>query len=287
MKLRTMSVAALFFLLPACSTEQPEDAAERDGADTTSSELAICKKGQCGPALGMPALLCSDGSIGGNTGRCLRTKGLCQWEIRACPAPTPPPVPPALDCNAPGACGPALGMPNTLCDDGKTWAGPTGRCLDKGGVCGWEIATCPPPPPGAACGKNVCSAKQSCCEGMPFREPTCIDGTMCPISQRKMKKDIAYLSAEDTQRLSDELMDFRLATYRYKSEGEAERTHLGFIIDDVAPSAAVVSSGERVDMYGYATMTVAALQVQAREMAALRKQVDDLKRELGKKPSAR
>ena len=284
MKLRLTSLAALFLLLPACSTAPPEEAAAPDETDATSSELALCKKGQCGPALGMPSTVCADGTIGGNTGRCIRTKGVCHWEIRTCP-PSPPPPPPPLDCSAPGACGPALGMPNTLCEDGKTWAGPTGRCLDKGGACGWEIATCPAPPPvppGAACGKNVCAAKQTCCEGMPFREPTCIDGTMCPISQRKMKKDISYLSAEDTQRLSNELMDFRLATYRYKSEGEAERTHLGFIIDDVAPSAAVMSSGERVDMYGYATMTVAALQVQAREMAALRSQVDELKRELAK-----
>jgi hypothetical protein len=49
----------------------------------------------------------------------------------------------AVDCSAPDACGPALGMPNRLCDDGKTTAGPTGRCLDKGGVCGWEIVECP------------------------------------------------------------------------------------------------------------------------------------------------
>lgn len=49
-----------------------------------------------------------------------------------------------VDCSAPNACGPALGMPNRLCDDGKTMAGPTGRCLDKGGVCGWEVVDCPP-----------------------------------------------------------------------------------------------------------------------------------------------
>lgn len=48
-----------------------------------------------------------------------------------------------VDCSAPDACGPALGMPNHLCPDGTTTAGPTGRCLDKGGVCGWEIIDCP------------------------------------------------------------------------------------------------------------------------------------------------
>ena len=101
---------------------------------------------------------------------------------------------------------------------------------------------------------------------------------MCPISQRQHKKDISYLSETDRQRLNDELMSFRLATYRYKSEAPSEREHLGFIIDDVAPSAAVLQSGERVDMYGYQTMAVAALQVQARELATLRRELDDLKR---------
>jgi hypothetical protein len=105
----------------------------------------------------------------------------------------------------------------------------------------------------------------------------------CPISQRQHKKDIAYLSETDRQRLNDELMSFRLATYRYKSESAAEREHLGFIIDDVAPSPAVLESGERVDMYGYQTMAVAALQTQATEMAKLRRELDELKTSCAKK----
>lgn len=47
------------------------------------------------------------------------------------------------NCDLPGACGPALLMPNTLCDDGVTVAGPTGNCLDYGGQCGWEVISCP------------------------------------------------------------------------------------------------------------------------------------------------
>ncbi len=42
------------------------------------------------------------------------------------------------------ACGPALGMPNTLCPDGVTVAGPTGVCLAlEDGTCGWEVLSCP------------------------------------------------------------------------------------------------------------------------------------------------
>ena len=41
-------------------------------------------------------------------------------------------------------CGPQLGMPNHLCPDGKTTAGPTGRCLrHEDGKCGWEVISCP------------------------------------------------------------------------------------------------------------------------------------------------
>jgi len=40
-------------------------------------------------------------------------------------------------------CGPALGMPNYLCDDGSV-AGPTGNCLSTAeGGCGWEVLSCP------------------------------------------------------------------------------------------------------------------------------------------------
>lgn len=42
-------------------------------------------------------------------------------------------------------CGPQLGRPNELCDDGST-AGPTGRCLrGSDGTCGWEVLECPAP----------------------------------------------------------------------------------------------------------------------------------------------
>jgi hypothetical protein len=43
-------------------------------------------------------------------------------------------------------CGPQLGMPNTLCPDGKTVAGPSERCLaNADGTCGWEVVSCPDP----------------------------------------------------------------------------------------------------------------------------------------------
>jgi hypothetical protein len=45
----------------------------------------------------------------------------------------------------PRECGPMLAMPNILCSDGETVAGPTDRCLRdlQTGACGWEVASCP------------------------------------------------------------------------------------------------------------------------------------------------
>ncbi len=133
---------------------------------------------------------------------------------------------------------------------------------------------------GVPCGNTFCGPGQQCCSGMPLLTPTCFDEQYgCPRSQRKVKKDINYLSETEKKGLNDELLGFRLATYRYKTENAEHPTHLGFIIDDIAPSPAVQPSGERVDMYGYVTMSVAALQVQATQIAELRRQVEQLQRE--------
>ena len=70
----------------------------------------------------------------------------------------------------------------------------------------------------------------------------------------------------------------RLATYEYKSQDHSR--HLGFIIEDDPSSPAVLRGQDRVDLYGYASMAVATLQVQEREIVQLRREVEDLRREL-------
>ena len=104
-------------------------------------------------------------------------------------------------------------------------------------------------------------------------------GGACPISRRAVKEDIRYLDRQEAKRLHDALMKFRLATFRYK-EAAAGRTQLGFMIDDVAPSPSVDPARDMVDLYGYTSMAVAALQTQACEIAALKREVRALRREL-------
>ncbi|GAC1352279.1 MAG: hypothetical protein NVS3B20_09960 [Polyangiales bacterium] len=73
-------------------------------------------------------------------------------------------------------------------------------------------------------------------------------------------------------------MRVRLATYHYKTGDDAP--HLGFIIEDMRePSAAVLPSRDRVDLYGYVSMAVAALQRQENDIAALRAEVARLSKE--------
>jgi hypothetical protein len=53
---------------------------------------SLCEPRECGPMLGMPNILCSDGeSVGGPTDRCLRDleTGSCGWEIASCPEDAP------------------------------------------------------------------------------------------------------------------------------------------------------------------------------------------------------
>jgi hypothetical protein len=103
-------------------------------------------------------------------------------------------------------------------------------------------------------------------------------GGACPISRRDAKEDIHYLRAEDVRRLHDQLMRFRLATFRYREA--AARQHLGFLIDDVEPSPSVDPGRDMVDLYGYTSMVVAALQTQGQEIEALRREVASLRRAL-------
>jgi hypothetical protein len=98
----------------------------------------------------------------------------------------------------------------------------------------------------------------------------------CPISSAKFKNNIQYVSNAELAQLHDDTMRVRLATYNYKGQfGNPDVKHLGFIIEDNPQSLAVDRGNDRVDMYGYLSMVVAAMQVQEKEIADLRQQIED------------
>jgi hypothetical protein len=105
-----------------------------------------------------------------------------------------------------------------------------------------------------------------------------LGGGECPVSTARAKRDIAYLSPVDEGRLRDELLGVRLARYRYKAGDPS--THLGFIIEDMPTgSPAVLASRERVDLYGYVSMTVATIQQQQEQIDRLEREVSRLSRD--------
>jgi hypothetical protein len=102
----------------------------------------------------------------------------------------------------------------------------------------------------------------------------------CPISLAALKKDIRYLDDAGRQRQHDAVLRVPLATWRYRSDEADAPARLGFLIDDVGAAPCVQPSGQRVDLYGYTSMAVAAVQVQAREIEALRAELAAVRREV-------
>ncbi len=103
----------------------------------------------------------------------------------------------------------------------------------------------------------------------------------CPISTRRAKRDIEYVDDDELARLARELLDTRLATYEYTDPALRGRRRLGFILEDQpAQSFAGDPTQSQVDLYGYASMLVATVQTQQRELEAMRRELDGMRREL-------
>jgi hypothetical protein len=102
----------------------------------------------------------------------------------------------------------------------------------------------------------------------------------CPISRRSAKRDIRYLTSEEVGRYARDLEAIRLATYRYREASPSSPVRLGFVIEDGPPSPALDAAGDHVDLYGYTSLAVAALQAQAAQIAELRREVASLRRAL-------
>jgi hypothetical protein len=111
----------------------------------------------------------------------------------------------------------------------------------------------------------------------PLDEVT-LQQTGTPVfSRASYKQDIHYLDPNERAVYAQEVLNFKLATYRYKTDGDRGRMNLGFIIDDVEPSVSVYADTDRVDLYGYTSITVAALQEQAATIDGLRRELETLK----------
>jgi hypothetical protein len=173
-----------------------------------------------------------------------------------------------------GECKPATGLSYystcgyPVCQDGwqPTKDVPLCTTEQQGAACQLQGQTCDPK---AGCGQFlVCAGSDPKLQG-------------CPISKAKYKSDVRYLDSAERQRLAGELLGTRLATYRYTAAGADGPRHLGFIIDDQPDSPAVDARRDMVDLYGYLSQSVATLQEQQKQLAQLRRELEQVKAQCG------
>ena len=99
----------------------------------------------------------------------------------------------------------------------------------------------------------------------------------CPISSRKYKDDVTYITAAERKQLAGELLQMKLARWQYTLPDQPQGDRVGFIIEDHPDSTAV--DGEHVDLYGLAGLLMATVQEQQARIDALEAQVQELKTE--------
>ena len=164
------------------------------------------------------------------------------------------------------ACGPPV-----VRVDGEPCPDSVKRCTSEqlGEPCSERWATCCEAD--SDCTGDICNAGLLCNTEPPWT---------CPISRRRYKQDIEYLGPVALAQLHDALLAIKLATFRYKREAPAAAPHLGFIIEDIEPSPSVDSAHDMVDLYGYLSMAVGAIQVQAKQIEALQQEIRGLRQEL-------
>jgi hypothetical protein len=208
------------------------------------------------------------------------------------------------DCVAAGSCtcAPAAGACcYPICDAGETL-----QCLGEN-ICGYPCTCVAAATWYYTCGDPVCHGYTPSgvplCTGQAAGDPCSLGGDTCdpqdgcnrllvcatsdptqqpggcPISRRDAKRDVEYLDPDALRRLHDDLLDVKLATWAYRWQPAVQR--LGFIIEDLpAASPSIDTERDMVDLYGYASMAVAGLQVQAQQIADLRAEIDRLRAEL-------
>jgi hypothetical protein len=170
-------------------------------------------------------------------------------------------------CVTGACCGTGCCASGEWCD--TSGSVPTCRC-NAAAACGSGQSCASSLAGGATCGIR-------CCGG---------DAGACPVSRRMYKRDIERLDDDALGRIYDELRNIQLTTYQYKSDPAASPRRLGFIIDDTKTPYPVNADGNSVNLYGYVSMAVAAIQTQSRELEALRTEIAQLRHEQSRRRPA-
>ena len=182
----------------------------------------------------------------------------------------PPPPPPPASYTYYTTCG------DPVCGGHRDNGVPACTTEKEGDKCATLDKRCDP--------GNGCNSLVTCASKDPKQQPG-----GCPISRRRYKTDVAYVSQPELVRYHEQMRRVRLATYAYrdapKDQGGARR-RLGFLIEVQEQSMSVDPERDMVDLYGYTSMAVAALQVQGQKIEALEKELGRLRAQLGKGATA-
>jgi len=221
------------------------------------------------------------------------------WTIDTPSCPTLPPVtcPATRDAASGADCTPdgaycdydGLACQCTNCTDGPAVmcsGAPTWHCDAPN-----SDPECPAAIPrlGDACTGPTQMCIYGCATGM---SRTCTDGVWvsssspggCPVSTRRAKRDIHYLSTAEADAVAAQVSRTRLATWEYIDPALRGRRHLGFILEDQPGSYAEDPEARMVDLYGYTSMLLATTQAQQRQIDALQHQVEALRAQVAASP---
>jgi hypothetical protein len=151
------------------------DAGQPNSGGTSTAEE--CSVDQCGPQLGLPNWTCEDGTMGGPTGRCLKTGDGCGWEVLDCPLGG------EGGAKSEGGSGNGAGAPAA----GGAASDPCGGCDVPDQICVYQLGgpgpshfTCAHQNPCGAAGACVCIVGQGMCQAKLMGDPpsycTCDNG---------------------------------------------------------------------------------------------------------------
>ena len=231
------------------------------GCGSTSSSNDASSAGGSGGANATGGSTGTGGAVGGHGGGTAGSGGAAGTGGHVCAASTNTSC---ASCPNSPCCGGACCAYGEWCD--ASGATPVCRCGSGNGCTGGDM-----------CGAPTVNAENPC--GI-----ICCSGGNCPISRRMYKRDVHELTRDELDRIYGDLRQIKLTTYQYKNEPVSSPHRLGFIIDDTKTPYPVNPDGNSVNLYGYVSMAVAAIQAQSEEIAALRAEVARLRQRSTDRP---